>query len=191
DLSKWDFQPEFPPYRTALELEDSGIAPLQASHQELALANARSLSQYVALNYYGIPGLTLGGAISSGKAVPAGPGDPRVTLWEAHARWAPGPFEFSALYARGTISDLGSTNELFPGSPNPIPSAFFGYYLQAAWQAWEHAEYRLAPFARFERYNFDTSCAGTRRAVMPSSLLPISSSSRDFGYPPRNHGRAA
>ena len=68
NLSEWDFAPEFPPYNTALELEDSGSAPLQASHQELALANARYLSQYVALGYYGIPGLSLGAAISTGDA---------------------------------------------------------------------------------------------------------------------------
>src|ERR1700758_5118169 len=50
-LAKWEFQPEFPPYTSALELEDSNIAPLQATHQELALANARHLSSYVALAY--------------------------------------------------------------------------------------------------------------------------------------------
>ena len=70
DFSKWSFAPEFPPYRNALELENSGIAPLQATHQELALANARNLSQYLALGYYGIPGLTVGAAISTSKAVP-------------------------------------------------------------------------------------------------------------------------
>ncbi len=59
DFSKWSFAPEFPPYRNALELEDlGGTAPLQATHQELALANARNLSQYLALGYYGVPGLT-------------------------------------------------------------------------------------------------------------------------------------
>ena len=189
DLSKWDFQPEFPPYRTALELEDSDIAPLQASHQELALANARNLSQYVALNYYGIPGFSIGGAISSGKAVSAGPGDPRVTLWEAHARWTPGPFEFSTVYARGTISDLASTNELFPGSPNPIPSSFYGYYLQAAWRAWEHGDYRLAPFARFERYDLGASWAGTSGPDIPSGLVPMSPAPGDFGYWPKDEDR--
>ena len=49
NLSEWDFAPEFPPYTNALQLEDNGIAPLQATHQELALANARNLSQYLAL----------------------------------------------------------------------------------------------------------------------------------------------
>ena len=107
NLSEWDFAPEFPPYRSALELENNGIAPLQASHQELSLANARHLSQYLALSYYGVPGLNArrcdqhrqGGAA-------AAPGDPRVTLWEAHARWTPARWDLSALYARGTISDL-------------------------------------------------------------------------------------
>src|SRR2546430_8202778 len=51
-------------------------APLQATHQELSLANARHLSQYAALGYYGIPALLLGGAISTGES--SAPGDPRV-----------------------------------------------------------------------------------------------------------------
>ena len=55
DLSKWNFAPEFPLYVTALDLEDSDSAPLQATHQELALANAHNLSQYIALGYYGVP----------------------------------------------------------------------------------------------------------------------------------------
>ncbi len=49
DLSKWEFAPAFPQYASALELENSGAAPLQATHQELALANAQHLSQYAAL----------------------------------------------------------------------------------------------------------------------------------------------
>ena len=35
-------------------MEDNDVAPLQATHQELALANARYLSQYVALSYFGV-----------------------------------------------------------------------------------------------------------------------------------------
>jgi hypothetical protein len=108
DLSKWDFAPAFPPYTTALGLAGSGAAPLRATHQELALANAHHLSQYAALGYYGIPALLLGGAISSGES-PA-PGDPRVTLWEAHMRWTPAKFDLSALYARGSISNTGPLN---------------------------------------------------------------------------------
>ena len=49
DLSKWEYAPESPPYSTALGLEDSDSAPLQSTHQELALANAHDLRQYVAV----------------------------------------------------------------------------------------------------------------------------------------------
>jgi len=182
DLSKWSFAPAAPPYATALELEDSGIAPLQATHQELALANGRHLSQYLALGYYGVPGLTLGAAISSGDAVPVplaanapSPGNQRVTLWEAHARWAPQRWELQALYARGTISNTALANEAHPGAPNPIPAAFYGYYFQGAYELWSHGDYRLNPFARFERYDMGSSYEGTAGPVIPpgeASLWP-------------------
>ncbi len=196
DLSKWDFAPETPLYTTALELEDSDSAPLQATHQELALANAHSLSQYVALGYYGVPGLTLGAAISTGKAAPVPappnapiPGDQRVTLWEAHARWTPAKFDLSALYAHGSISNLAAANESNPGSPNPVPSEFYGYYLQAAYGLWEHGEYRLAPFVRWERYNMGSRYEGTAGPNIPSGLVPLSDAPGDYGYWPQNQDR--
>jgi opacity protein-like surface antigen len=196
DLSKWDFAPEFPLYSTALDLEDSDSAPLQATHQELALANAHSLSQYVALGYYGVPGLTLGGAISTGKAAPVPappnapiPGDQRVTLWEAHARWTPAKFDLSALYAHGSISNLSVANASNPGSPNPIPSEFYGYFFQAAYGLWEHGDYRLAPFVRWERYNMGSRYEGTSGPEIPSGLVPLSAAPGDYGYWPQNQDR--
>jgi hypothetical protein len=195
DLSKWDFAPQFPPYTTALGLEASNIAPLQATHQELALANAHSLSQYVALGYFGVPGLLLGGAISTGEAVrfplPAGASSgsaPRVTLWEAHARWTPAKWDLSALYARGAISNLAAANAASPGAPNPIPSSFYGYFVQGAYSLWEQREYRLAPFVRFERYDMGASYQGTSGPVIPTGLVPLSANG-DLGYWPENHDR--
>lgn len=196
DLSKWDFTPEFPPYRNALMLEDSDIAPLQATHQELALANARHLSQYVALGYYGVPGVTLGAAISSGDAVPVPappnapiPGNQRVTLWEAHARWTPRRFDLQALYARGTIGNTALANAANPGSPNPLPASFYGYYFQGAYQLWTDGYYRFDPFVRFERYNMGASYAGTAGPVLPSGLVPLSATPGDYGLWPQNHDR--
>jgi hypothetical protein len=196
DLSKWDFAPEFPQYTTALELEDSDVAPLQATHQELALANARDLSQYVALSYFGVPGLTVGGAISTGKAVtvPSPPNAPiggsqRVTLWEGHVRWTPDKFDLSALYARGTISNLASTNASNPGSPNPIPSSFYGYFLQGAYDVWQHGDYRVSPFVRWEVYNMGASYEGTPGPVIPTGLVPLAASPGDYGYWPRKEDR--
>ena len=196
DLSKWDFAPAVPLYGTALDLENSGAAPLQATHQELALANARHLSQYVALAYYGIPGLTLGAAISTGDAVnvPAPPnapipGNQRVTLWEGHARWTPGKFDLSALYARGAIGNLALANASNPGSPNPVPSAFYGYYFQGAYAAWEHGEYRLVPFGRWETYNMGSRYAGSAGPVIPPGPVPLSGNPSDYGFWPVNHDR--
>jgi hypothetical protein len=198
DLSKWDYAPEFPQYTTALDLEDKDVAPLQSTHQELALANAHNLSQYIALGYYGVPGLTVGGAIFTGNAVkvPAPPnapilGDQRVTLWEGHVRWTPGKFDLSALYAHGSISNLGVANASNPGSPNPIPSDFYGYFLQAAYGVWEHGDYRLAPFVRWERYDMGSRYAGTTGPAVPAGLLPLSGTPGDYGYWPQNHDRVS
>ena len=194
NLADWDFAPEVPPYNSALELENNGVAPMQASHQELQLANARYLSQYLALGYYGIPGLTLGAAISSGDAVPVPPApgaptpkNPRVTLWEGHARWTPGSWDLSALYAHGHISNLYDVNAANPGSPNPLPTDFYGYYAQAAYQLWEHNEYRFNPFARYEYYDLGSSWTGTTGPTLPSGNVPLSSGA--YGPWPLDHDR--
>ena len=106
NLGGWEINPEDPQYRTALDLENNGVAPMQATHQELSLANGHHLSQYLSLNYSGIPGLLAGAAVFTGEAAvpttPAGLPSQRVTLWEGHARWTPGAAELSAVYAKAT-----------------------------------------------------------------------------------------
>jgi len=196
NLSNWDYAPGFPQYSTALDLANNKTAPLQATHQELALANAHDLSQYIALGYYGVPGLTLGAAVSTGNAVKVSappdapiPGDQRVTLWEAHARWTPAKFDLSALYAHGSISNLALANASNPDSPNPIPSQFYGYYLQAAYDLWEQDVYRLAPFVRWERYDMGSHYQGVAGPVVPKGLVPLSGTPGDYGYWPQNRDR--
>ncbi|HWM71890.1 MAG TPA: porin [Steroidobacteraceae bacterium] len=190
NLANWDFAPEFPQYTTALELANNGPAPLQATHQELALASARHLSQYVALNYFGLPGLDVGGAVFTGKAeqAPGTVGDSRVTLWEGHARWTPGKFDLSALYAHGAISNVADANLANPGSPNPIPSAFYGYFVQAAYAAWEYGDYRLNPFVRWEYYDMGSEYSGTVPQI-PTGTVPLTDSPGDFGTWPSNRDR--
>jgi len=190
NLGGWDFAPEFPQYTTALELANNGPAPLQATHQELSLAAARHLSQYVALNYFGFPGLDVGGAVFTGKAEPAPgqAGDSRVTLWEGHARWTPGKFDLEALYAHGAISNVADVNIANPGSPNPIPSAFYGYFVQAAYQAWEYGDYRLNPFVRWEYYDMGSKYSGAFPQI-PQGTVPLTDSPGDFGTWPSNRDR--
>jgi uncharacterized small protein (DUF1192 family) len=196
DLSKWSFAPQYPPYHTALDLAVSHVAPLQATHQELALANAAHPSAHLALNYSGLPGLRVGGAVFSGAAVgvpaPASApsfGTPRVTLWEGHARWAPAGFDLSAVYARGTITNTAAANLANAGSPNPIPSAFDGYYLQAAYADGLALErYRLAPFLRYEYYTLGAAYAGAA-PVLPAGLVPLSPGAGAYGTWPLGHDR--
>jgi hypothetical protein len=147
NLAKWD--------PSSSEGRES---PLGSIHQELQLAAARDLSGYVAVNYDGASGWQLGGTVFTGKAGQGTPdfpaADARVTLWEAHARWQPGPLDLSALYSRGTISDTEVLNLTFIGQPTPVPKTFFGGYVQAAWRnAWTYKDYSLAPFTRYEWVN--------------------------------------
>jgi len=164
DLSGWNPNPENPQYRTALELEDNDVAPLQATHQELQLANARHLAQYVSLNYDGVPGLNAGAAIFTGKAavptVPAGLPDQRVTLWETHLRWTPGAADLSAVYAHGQISNTATYNLNNAGASNPMPAQFLGYFVQGAYTVWQHGGYRFSPFVRWEHYDLGAQFQG-------------------------------
>ncbi len=77
NMNGWNINPEDPLYRTALELGNNGVGPMQATHQELSLADAQHLSQYLSLNYSGMPGLLAGAAVFTGlvavPTVPAGP----------------------------------------------------------------------------------------------------------------------
>jgi len=196
DLSKWEFAPQFPPYVTALDLEDSGIAPLQATHQELALANASHLNGYAALSYIGVPGLLAGGAIFSGDAVgvPSVPpiaGNQRITLWETHVRWTPQKFDLSALYAHGAIGNVRAINAANGAVANPIPSAFDGFFVQVAYDLWQGHRYRLAPFARWEFYDMGASYEGTAGPALPRGLVPVSSKAGDLGRWPQNHDHVA
>lgn len=143
---------------------DGRESPLGSIHQEGQLAKSRDLGFHGALNWRGIPGLLVGGSIFSGKAAQgtadfAGP-NARVTLWDLHTRYTPGPWDLSALYARGTISNTDSLNLASLGNPNPIPSAFYGWYGQAAYRAWQAGDYLLTPFIRYERFNTAQRYAG-------------------------------
>lgn len=120
DLSKWNFTPETPLYSSALDLQINGVAPMQATHQEMSVANAKNAAQYISLNYRGVSSLLLGGSVFTGNANPAaGAGSQRSTLWETHARWNPGKWDLSALYAQGSISNTAPGQRAVPGNGQP------------------------------------------------------------------------
>ncbi len=151
DLGKWDSQ--------AAEGKES---PLASVHQEGQFARAKNLSVFGALNWRGVPGLTLGASVFSGGAGHSQliNAKPRVTVYDLHARWTPGKWDLSAVYAAGSISDTAKLNVPFSGDSTPIPSKFDGYYVQAAYQLWSKGDYRFSPFARYERFNTAKAYAG-------------------------------
>ncbi len=189
NLGGWDINPEDPQYRTALDLINNGVGPLAATHQELSLANGRNLSQYLSLNYSGVPGLLAGASVFTGKAavptIPAGLPDQRVTLWEGHVRWTPGAADLSAVYAHGSISNSATYNFVNAGASNPVPSSFLGYYLQGAYTVWQQGGYRLAPFVRWEHYDMGNSYEG-----IPAGFTTVPTGLASDGLPwPQPHDR--
>jgi hypothetical protein len=161
DLSRWD------------AASSEGIeSPLGSIHQELALARAKDLSGYLALQYTGINGLKLGGSIFAGGAGQGEPGfaGSRVSLWETHARWQPGSWDLAALYARGHISGTAALNESLAGQPTLIPEDFFGWYVEAAWRARVGKPWPLVPFLRYERFNTASSYTMLNAGVAPQPL---------------------
>lgn len=170
NISNWEINPESPRFTTAFDLKDGG--PLQATHQELANANAQHLSQYVALNYRGLPGFGIGGSVFTGNMGKFQNETPnqKMMLWELHTRWTPGKLDLSAVYARGTFSNTEDVNLLYPGATNPMPASFYGAYLQAAYSVWEHGNYRLAPFVRVERFNIGEKFEGVAHGLTDDGL---------------------
>ena len=186
DLSRWSFAPPAPPYTSAQEMINNDGAPMQATHQELALANGRRLSQYASLNYRAVPGLTVGATVFTGQGVPSQPGiaSQRATLWETHGRYQPGRWDLSALYARGTFSHTAAANALYPGATNPLPAQFDGWFAQAAYNLWQRDSYRLATFMRYEKYDMGASYEGIAPgfSATPTGGVPNASSPDGLDY---------
>ena len=159
NISKWD----------AASTEGSE-SPLGAIHQEMALANARDLSVFGTLNWRGVPGLLVGGGVfTGGVSQKQAVTNSRVTLADLHARWTPGRWDLSALYAWGMLSNTAALNTPLVGNPTLIPRSFDGGYLQAAYQLWRQDEYLLAPFARIEQFNTARTYADLGAGLTPAA----------------------
>ena len=136
----------------------------------VSLAKARDLAVFGAANWRGIPGLLIGGSLFTGGATHGQAStSSRVTLWDLHARWNPGRWDLSALYARGTISNTAALNTALVGNPTLIPKSFDGWYGQAAYRLWTSGDYVLSPFVRIERFNTARSFADLGPGLTPSA----------------------
>jgi len=120
----------------------------------MSQARSRNLAGFAALNWRGIPGLQLGGALFSGTGSQGQtPGKMGVTLYDIHARYTPGPWDLSVLFARGHISGSAAFNLTQVGNDYLMPSRFSGAYAQVAYKLWASVDLTLSPFARWERFN--------------------------------------
>ena len=146
DLTKWDPADA-----------DAAGSPLRAVHQEGQFAKSKNLTLFGAVDWRGVPGLRVGGGLLTGKMAHGAPGfaapNARYTLWDLHAKWTPGQWDLSAVYARGSITGAGELNATFAGAPYLVPKAFDGMFVQAAYKFALAGGYSIAPFARYERIN--------------------------------------
>ena len=162
NLSGWDFSGE----------SEGQESPLGSVHQEGQLAAAKDLGGYGALNYSGIPGLTFGGSYFTGDAGQgqAGFEGAKMSLWDVHARWSPGDFQLSGLYARGHFDGTKAINLVNVGNPVLIPEGFFGWYIEGAYRAAAGDAWSLSPFLRYETFNTGSSYANIGVGLTPDAL---------------------
>ena len=136
---------------------DDPLFGIKSAHQEGQLADAEDLSLHAALNYTGINGLLVGGSVFTGDTGQNEPGigNARLTIWDAHARYQTGNFDLRALYARGHLNNAAEINDVTVRTDTP--SAFYGWFAEAAYHAWKSGEMDFAPFIRYEKYDTQAS----------------------------------
>jgi hypothetical protein len=163
DLTQWD--------PTSIDGQES---PLGSIHQEMAFAEADDLSVYGSVKYVGVPGLALGATIFTGGAGQGQKGfpakDSQATLWSAYARWNPGDWDLTALYAEGYLTDTASLNLTFIGNPTPVPDRFWGGYGQVAYLGWSIGSWRVEPFVRYDLFNTGADYADIGQGLTPKPL---------------------
>jgi len=163
NLSNWD--------PTSIDGQES---PLGSIHQEMSLAVANDLSVFGSVRYTGVPGLALGAAVFTGgagqdqKSFPAS--DSQATLWSAYARWEPGNWQLTALYAEGYLTDTANLNLTYIGNPTLVPERFWGGYGQVAYRGWSIRSLQFEPFARYEMVNTGAGYANIGQGLTPKPL---------------------
>ena len=144
---------------------DSPLTGIKSAHQEGQFADAEDLSLHAALNYTGINGLLVGGSVFTGDTGQSDPaiGNARLTLWDLHTRYQTGNWDLRALYARGHLGDAENINTVFAADPANngnsanAPSAFYGWFVEAANHVWKSGDMDFAPFIRYEKYDSQAS----------------------------------
>ena len=135
---------------------DDPLYGIKSAHQEGQLADSEDLALSGALNYTGINGLLIGGSVFTGNTGQNEPdiGDARLTLWDVHTRYQTGNWDLRALYARGHLNDAADITAVTGVS---APTAFYGWFTEAAYHVWKSGDMDFAPFVRYESYDTQAS----------------------------------
>jgi hypothetical protein len=139
---------------------------LAEGKQEGSQAQAEDFAAVARLDYEGVPGLLVGGALYSGRAGqdltdPDGrPIGVRTTLYEGHFEWRAHGFQLRALGVRAHLADVAALDRaLGLGGDESVGEALDGWYVEAGYDvlARRSGGASLVPFARWER--LDTQAA--------------------------------
>lgn len=135
---------------------DDPLVGIKSAHQEGQLADSEDLALSAALNYTGINGLLIGGSVFTGNTGQNEPGigDARLTLWDVHTRYQTGNWDLRALYSRGHLNDAADITAVTGVS---APTAFYGWFTEAAYHVWKSGDMDFAPFLRYESYDTQAS----------------------------------
>ena len=144
-------------------LKGSGFkgSGLRGGRQKGAKAEAESFGYAGRVDYIGTPGLIFGASAYTGDT---GQGSQlngqdvggATTIWDLHLDYKASGFDFRALMARASVSDVVQLNELngLTGSSG-IGSALGGWYLQGGYDLLANSQsaHQFIPFVRYEKLN--------------------------------------
>jgi hypothetical protein len=157
-------------------LEFSADEGIRNGRQKGSQSNVRNVAFTARSEYVGLPNLTLGASVWSGKSDFAAQRlETRVDVAEADARYKRDRLELRGEFAHVSITDAARLNDtigrLTGVSPN-VARALRGFYGEAAYRVWASGPARdLVGFVRYE--NFDTQFR------MPQGFVPLKEFDRD------------
>ncbi|MDZ4142071.1 MAG: porin [Methylotenera sp.] len=159
----WKYQAGVTSNLSAEHFEKFSTKGVREARRNVSEAPAENVAFHGRLDYSGLPGMTVGASVVTGKTgqdnADLNGADARLTLWDVHARYNVDKLDLRALYARGHLNDASKINAAFSGVENQVASGFYGWYAEAAYHVWKSGDHDLAPFVRYEKWDTQADLA--------------------------------
>ncbi len=150
----WKYQTGLTSSLAAANFENFATKGIREGRRNVSEAPAENIALHGRLDYSGMPGLTVGASVITGKTGQDDDlldgADARLTLWDMHARYNVDKLDLRALYAQGHLSDAQQVNDAFGYE---TANRFYGWYMEAAYHVWKNGDHDLAPFIRYEKWD--------------------------------------